>query len=259
MESMMEMLVKNLLKEKNVDLSSMSSNSSDIATPVDGENNNADDQETEDEMICDEEYSNKDIKGCIDGIADDNKEEDSMLGEKMVFGKHSSISIFSKTGVNWMASKFKDPYVMFPLKNMMTNMIRLEPEIFSVWVDPIDRSKVSPLPPRNIVESLLHSTVNLSFFDKSLEEKARTIAKSYCDYRDGLIPEPRFTYGELLLLNAILLLSCTIHLDKSKVGLVPENERIAGDVLEKYGRYFLDNTLFYFHRVALVSDGLTVI
>ncbi|GMG30535.1 unnamed protein product [Ambrosiozyma monospora] len=176
--------------------------------------------------------------------------------DNVYFGGHTSISLFSSIGMRWISKYISDTSLLFPLKNLISNVSKLQHRFLKIWVDPIDKSGLVSLPPREVINLLLESMSLITVLNSLFVDDARRLANLYCDYREGKIPEPKFTYGELLLLNGVLLVSCSSMTEKAWMKISPQ-KMVTSKELKDYEKYLLDNTLFYFHRVVLLSDGLT--
>lgn len=124
------------------------------------------------------------------------------------------------------------------------------------WVDPIDRNDLSSLPSREMISLLLDCVEYITFPIKMLDiDYINKALNVYCDYRDGNIKSLYMTYSDMFLVNAYLLLlsSCMIKVvsSKSTSKLLPNIQQLI-----KIEKQLFDNTIFYFHRVSAISDGV---
>ncbi|VEU24311.1 DEKNAAC105675 [Brettanomyces naardenensis] len=192
----------------------------------------------------------------IEALEPSNRAKEDDVYERY-FGGHTSFSLFSARGLRWIDSKVRDPKVTLPLRNLMSTVVRMEHRMLSVWVDPIEKSQLVPLPSRNLINKFLQELVVPSVLSSLIDvPSVRKLFNLYCDYRDGLIQEPRYTYSELLLMNCTLLISCSLYCERSHIYGVADDE-LKPSVLEHLRAYLLANALFYYHRVSVVFDGLT--
>lgn len=173
------------------------------------------------------------------------------------FGNHTSISLFSCRGLKWIDSKVKNKNVTAPLREFLCTFVRLEHRHLSVWVDPIEKNQLVPFPPREVIGILLGELKTPNVLSRLIDYPSLSrLLKMYCDHRDGLTPEPRYTYSELLLMNCSLLVAAALLEEKRQVyGSSGQNP--TWEDLEKMKFELLNNSLFYYHRVSVVFDGLT--
>ncbi|GMM27561.1 hypothetical protein DAMA08_002770 [Martiniozyma asiatica (nom. inval.)] len=169
-----------------------------------------------------------------------------------------SMFLLSEQGRKLTENSLKDPSLIIPLKSVIEFASPLEKNLLSVWVEPIEKCELSPLPSRELIECFLFHFKKVHFFaDFVCIKTVQNLFKMYCDYRDHLIPRPKFKYSDFLLMNSVLLFSCCalIELNSMEVkdcGKLPEvNE------LKYLEQKLLDNAIFYFHRVSVISNGLS--
>lgn len=173
------------------------------------------------------------------------------------FGYHTSISLFSCRGLKWIDSKVKNKNVTTPLRDFLALFVRLEHRHLSVWVDPIEKSQLVPFPSREVLQNLLEELRTPNVLSRLIDFSFLVrLLNMYCDHRDGLTPEPRYTYSELLLMNCSLLVACACLEEKRHV-YGSYDQGLTWEDLEKMKSDFLNNSMFYYHRVSVVFDGLT--
>ncbi|QPG76034.1 hypothetical protein FOA43_003420 [Brettanomyces nanus] len=173
------------------------------------------------------------------------------------FGGNTSISIFSSKGMKWMEGKVRDRKTTLPLRRLLSWVVHMEHGMLSVWVDPIEKSQIRPFPSRIVIEKLISEPVLPTILSRLMDiDTVRRLLKLYCDYRDGLIPEPRYTYSELLLMNCSLLVASSFYYERGHLCDGVDSKLNLTDLADMK-KYLLDNSLFYYHRVSVVFDGLT--
>lgn len=173
------------------------------------------------------------------------------------FGGHTSISFFSSRGLKWMDNQVQNRQITAPLRKFLSTVVKVEHKMLSVWVDPIEKSELAPLPSRKIINKLLREVQGPSILSKLIDlNLVNRLYKTYCDYHEHLTPEPQFTYSELLLMNVALLMSCTLYSDRAGLYNI-EDPELTRPIIGNMVVDLLNNALFYYHRVSVVFDGLT--
>lgn len=171
-------------------------------------------------------------------------------------GQHTFVAFFSLAGLKWLDKRVNDPRITQPLRALLGRIVRLEHKVLTVWVDPINKSALSPLPPRDVINKLCdESSLPVTFARIMDLPSLSKLYTMYCDYRDGLIQEPNFTYSELLLMNVSLVMCCSVYLERSHLVKTEQLDLNPEDV-KAYSKSLLANSVFYYHRVSIVFDGL---
>lgn len=173
---------------------------------------------------------------------------------------HTSIFFLSKIGLLVLEQKMEQPETLNPIKQILQVSTPFEKKILSIWTNPISSSELHPLPSRKNIESLIKH-LDLSVLTSKIInfDYLKYLFKLYCDFRDGLIPEPTFSYSDYLLMNTSLLVACifvneVVRLEISNNVILPEFTSI-----KEIEYKLLDNSLFYFHRISVISCGLSAV
>ncbi|GAV29354.1 hypothetical protein PMKS-002836 [Pichia membranifaciens] len=152
------------------------------------------------------------------------------------------------------------PEALAPLKQIVQVSTPCERKIISIWTNPIYESQLTPLPSRANIECLLQALSAPFFLLKVLDMGyLKHLLQLYSDFRDGLIPEPYFSYSDYLLMNSSLLVACLILEEFSEKALdggaiMPDFES-----LREVSDNLLDNSLFYYSRLSVISGGMSSI
>ncbi|KAH3680778.1 hypothetical protein WICMUC_000129 [Wickerhamomyces mucosus] len=163
------------------------------------------------------------------------------------FGSQSSLSILSANGLIWLAQKANDPSMLSQFKNLYVRTSKIHLYHISKWVEPISKSELKAIPPREIVQPYVDSFFNdfcQSMFIIS-EEEADSILETY--YRDP----SKLTNSESLMLNIILAIGVLYKMDSKSKSDFRE--------LQELQETHLKNAIFYYHKLTIMSEGLNTI
>lgn len=173
---------------------------------------------------------------------------------------HTSIFFLSSVGMKILENKMEHPELLGPLKQIVQVSTPYERKIISIWTNPIQESQLKPLPSRSNIECLLQSLRGPFYLVKVLDlDYLKHLLRQYCDFRDGLIPEPYFSYSDYLLMNSSLLVACLVTEELSGKSIEGGTPMPEFDSLREVSDYLLDNSLFYYSRLSIISGGLTTI
>lgn len=167
--------------------------------------------------------------------------------------------ILSPSGIKWLESELQDKVVVSPLTAIIKFAAPFEQHLLSEWVEPIDRTKLNPLPNRETIMQLYDMIQLTVCINRVCDmEKLKKLLTDYCDYRDGILSDPDFTYGDYLLMNASLLISCTTYLELYNSGS-PVETMMSLEELKEIEHQLFDNAIFYYHRCSVISHGISSI
>ena len=174
---------------------------------------------------------------------------------------HTAIFFLTPFGMKVLAENMKDPSALIPLRQVITSSTPCERKVISTWTDPIREEELSPLPSRDEIESIVKFLRISIFISRMIDfEKLTKLLNAYCDHRDGLIPEPAFTYSDYLFMNASLLIACLFISDRGSKVFPITNEGSEFDIeisnLKQLENNLLVNSLFYYHTISVISGDL---
>lgn len=212
----------------------------------------------------------------IEGDSDVGKKSQQMLQYK---GLHLGIVfIFSNQSIEWIKSKLKteDHNIVVPFHSLFFYFNAWKQHFLSVWTDPkvyaqadVKKLKegVYPHDKQLTFELLRHfSTVVMAsfvcdpvevddLFTKFYENKTKPPAKKY-----------RFSSSELMVMNLSLAISISVAIDAKSssvyspgFGHCPKLELMTIDQLTALQEEMFLNSVFYFHTISVVSEGLVTI
>lgn len=168
----------------------------------------------------------------------------------------TSMFILSPPGIKWVESTLKNSKTVSPLIAIIKFAAPFEKKLLSEWVNPIDQSKLNPLPESTMIKELvsylklsicMNRVIDMDYLEKLFED--------YCNFRDGMIPEPEFTYGDYLLMNSSLLVGCSTLVEFINTDINSPTGFSVGDI-KKIEHMLFDNSIFYYHRCSVISHGL---
>lgn len=168
----------------------------------------------------------------------------------------TSMFLLSPPGIKWIESTLKNPKPVSSIVAIIKFAAPFEKNLLSEWVDPIEQSKLNPLPKREII-SVLFEYIKISILITRVVDMdyLERLFQDYCNYRDKLIPEPEFTYGEYLLMNSALLIGCTALIELMNTQPLSSHNFSMSDI-RKVERDVFDNSIFYYHRCSVISHGI---
>lgn len=173
---------------------------------------------------------------------------------------HTSIFFLSPIGMKTLENKMENPEALAPLKQIVQVSTPCERKIISIWTNPIYESQLTPLPSRANIECLLQALSAPFFLLKVLDVGyLKHLLRLYCDFRDGLIPEPYFSYSDYLLMNSSLLVACLVIEEFSEKALNGGGPMPDFKSLREVSDNLLDNALFYYSRLSVISGGVSSI
>ncbi|CDK28604.1 unnamed protein product [Kuraishia capsulata CBS 1993] len=175
--------------------------------------------------------------------------------------RHSSFSVFSEQGIDWVASRLQDKTAMYPLHVLMRKARRVEDQSSALFIEPIESSKLSPLPPKDLTAYLLKYIIQNScgrFFNLDVDQVVAVFGRLN-NFREGKIRDPHFSYSELFLMNMTTTVILALHHGTVVFNSVPTEEipeEFTQENISEAENKYLINSLYYFQRVSLVNDGL---
>lgn len=173
---------------------------------------------------------------------------------------HTSVFFLSSSGIKLLESKMEKPEAIRPLKKVIEVSTPIEKKILSIWKNPIDASQLSPLPSRYNINCLLNIFFSTLSVSNIVDEKyLKYLCSLYCDYRDGLISEPQFTYSDYFLVNTSLLIAIVVAQDITANSVENVLQFPDFESFQDVEYSLLDNSIFYYHRVSLISSGLSTV
>lgn len=197
------------------------------------------------------------------------------------FGAHSIISIFSDKSLEWIESTMRpeDQHLINPIRNLPFIFYIKTKSFIQKWVDPplIDASKKKKLLQKPFPEN---SRLIFDFIDNYYEPYSAASCFCEIEYVKDLFQtyyginnkNPRkFKCSELMIMSVVLCLciSCKIDEDTSSLAISPDTscsantpatiQSISNDDLLALQEELLDNTIFYYHRVLVISEGIETI
>ncbi|KAI5967954.1 hypothetical protein CANMA_002722 [Candida margitis] len=185
-----------------------------------------------------------------------------MGGYASYIGTQSIFSIFSRESLDWMEQKLgsKGTECITPMKNTLLVCHSKLSVFLNKWIDPalIDtRTKEKllkqPFPvDSKLVMGLVDGYGEIPMISFLVE--GETVRQMFVSYYDGLNdPSKRrnFTTSEFLIMTSALLMGLDAMLDKK--------EHKKNGKLYHLQDKLLENAIFYYHRLCLVSEGLETI
>lgn len=173
---------------------------------------------------------------------------------------HTAIFFLSHIGLISLENRMSDPKLLLPLKKILGIVSPCEERVMSIWKNPISETKLAPLPSREMISYLLERigtcTSVLHLVDFTYLKK---LYKLYCDHRDGIIPEPKFTYSDYFLMNTFLLIASEIVCEMIRTKTMSDEDFPGFSFFESHQDKLLDNAIFYYVRVSVISGGLLAI
>lgn len=169
----------------------------------------------------------------------------------------TSMFILSPPGLKWVESTLKNPKTLSPLVSIIKFAAPFEQNLLAEWVDPVEQSNLQPLPDRIMIEELfkylklsicITRVIDIGYLEK--------LFKEYCDFRDNLIPEPQFTYGDYLLMNSSLLIACSTLVELATATELDTPEGLSLEEIRLIEHKLFDNAIFYYHRCSVISHGI---
>lgn len=175
------------------------------------------------------------------------------------FGAQTTFSVLSSKGIQWLEKFSGDPKLLSKFQDFHKKAASVFLVVNSMWMDPIDKSELRPLPPRSVVNRLLdkfHSDLCIVQLFLSKEEIVDLFDRYY-ELADTTIPKSkrkRLTNSDFLCINAILVICCMISWDPDET-----QDPALMSLLQKVEKDSRDNAIFYFHRVSTISEGLRTV
>lgn len=172
---------------------------------------------------------------------------------------HTAVFFLSKVGLMVLEKRMERPEVLKPLKLVLQLYSPFEKKLLSKWTTPILSEFLTPLPSRNDIECLMQFLKMRIFYHKTIDlEYLDYLYKCYCDCRDGLIPEPNFSYSDYFFMNSCLLTASLYALEirEFKFNITMQFPSIDLRTLVEKLR---DNALFYYNKTLIISGGLNSI
>lgn len=174
-----------------------------------------------------------------------NKFEDKYIGSQ------SSLSVLSPRGLMWLAKKANDPTIISQFKTIVTKSHGVFYNYMKKWIEPIDKSQVCQLPPRETMDQLMKvyekDLLQFSFF-MPLDE-VRTMIDTYYGIQEKTTHK-RLSNSEFLILHCVAAISANL--------LAEEH---AGDLttlrtLKKIEDDNVNTAIHYYHRIAIIGEGI---
>lgn len=202
--------------------------------------------------------------GAANNCLNDNNDVNTLDSENtqkwFALLMHSSLFFLSPLGLKTLEKKMDKPEAMLPLKKIVTISTPFEKHILSVWTNPIMPSQLSPLPSRHDIECLIEALSVPFHVLKILDvTHLKHLLKLYCDHRDGLIPEPKFSYTDYFFMNTSLLVACLISYGLNSNTVTDFFHTPTFPSMREVSEKLLDNALFYYSRLSVISGGLYTI
>lgn len=197
-----------------------------------------------------------------DGTGDGGSNLPRMTGYALYIGTQSIFSIFSRDSLDWMEQKLgpRGAECITPLKNTLVVCHNKLSTFLNKWIEP-------PLNDAHTRQKLMHrpfpsdSKLVMELVDLygsipmiTFLVEAETIRKLFISYYDGLSDTSKrrnFTASELLMMTSVLMMGLDVMMDKTR----HRKDAKLNHLQEK----LLENAIYYYHRLCLVSEGLETI
>ncbi|TID31319.1 hypothetical protein CANINC_000085 [Pichia inconspicua] len=173
---------------------------------------------------------------------------------------HTAIFFLSRLGLISLESKMPDPNLLLPLRKILGIVSPCEERAMSIWKNPISETKLTPFPSREMICYLIEKIISFNLIVQLIDmPHLKKLFRLYCDHRDGLIREPKFSYSEYFLMNAFLLMAIEVVSEMVRTNTISDEGFPGLSYFESIKGNILDNAIFYYVRVSVISGGLTAI
>ncbi|KAG5418583.1 HAL9 [Candida metapsilosis] len=177
-------------------------------------------------------------------------------------GTQSIFSIFSKESLDWMQQKLgpRGSECITPLKNTLLVCHNKLNMFLNKWIDPplIDAQTKEKLMKRpfpsdsKFVMELVEGYGSIPMISFLVEvDTVRKLFESYYEGVNDASKRKNFTASELLIMTSALMIGLDVMMDKTKHRKDSKLHRLQDKLLE--------NAIYYYHRICLVSEGLETI
>jgi len=223
-----------------------------VAKTSTSDNNSADEEGIDHNQGNNNDDIRKNVDVCQAVVTSPGKVQAKF--EEKYIGSQSSLSVLSPRGFMWLAKKANDPTITSQFKTLINNSHGIFYEHMKRWTEPIDSHQVCQLPAKETMNTLMKTyekdLLQISFF-MPLHE-VHELIDLYYNIQERKTRQ-RLTNSELLILNAVVAISANL-----------QSEQHAGDrtallALKDIEDKHINNAIYYYHKVAIIGEGLKTI
>jgi hypothetical protein len=205
--------------------------------------------------------SNGGTPGSNDSFDEEQDPEDSThpgVSAPKFFGTQSTFSVLSARGIQWLELSCRDPGLFDRFQSFHQKATAAFLVNNKMWLDPISKSELRPIPAKHIVMPLLDRFFTEAWIAQlfmSKEEVTELFDRYYHMISNQQHSfKKRLTNSDLLSINIILATSAILSMEASSLR-DPETTKM----LQRLEQNHIENSVFYFHRIATISEGIRTI
>lgn len=192
-------------------------------------------------------------------------------------GTHVGVDMmFSEESIKWIRSKLRqeDQYITYPLETLSFYMSGWKKLFLSVWAEPEIRTAeevavlkrgIFPEDSKVVCEMLaLFDQVHMANFICEGTFITELFDAHYSKETDPA-KRRKLSYSELMVMSLVMALCLSVIVDKRNLSCYvpdPKNlhlDRLSVEELVALQEEVFMNSVFYFHRVSVISEGVTTI